>query len=614
MPDVSTSYLVSSTKLTHGRFSMCSGLLLIGPSSSRPKLRARSSLHPRGTQMEILCMSDGLTTRASHGHSSISSIYQTKLVAKSISGSTRRGAAMTHVYGSSILYFVRCLSSSRGLTACSWKDILMRQMNTDKKERSKNAQGNNINMMVGRGRDRYKILTWDVDERRKNHVDWLDQMTDQQKHHNTTRGLTPGLIDPALGEQPGNRIPIPPSIAGAGLQKTMVGRRRQEKAKKDQELTQSRTRSPEEDATATNLVLQAHVQKAKERRARSSRKRTKAPADRSNLGRPSDTSQSQGQPDAVAGMTETPPTNADYLPEGHLDYTSQFEYGPTAVTQSSADPWQSYPHAQPQQVNVPISPYTTEPNVSYGNQSHAPPRSSQPRTYADAVASGTMHGRNHTWQLAPLDQRQQFNAPMGSYMGARGDQHLGQSQFAAGPSPQIFYSTGPALQNRHRDYARTGHSQQFYTSGPAAVANMGQVYDFPWDGTQQFYHYQQPQQFQQSSQYYPLQQHHLHQGRQSQYPRQPQHSRHLQHPQYSQQDRHPPYPQQPQQRQSSQHPRQPLSHQPTAAGHQQPTRHPSNRPESRQLEHQQRVQQLYEEAWARESGQNDQYAPPSERR
>lgn len=37
----------------------------------------------------------------------------------------------------------------------------------------------------------------------------LDRLTDAQKNANTTRGSTPGLIDPALGEIAGNRIPLP---------------------------------------------------------------------------------------------------------------------------------------------------------------------------------------------------------------------------------------------------------------------------------------------------------------------------------------------------------------------------------------------------------------------
>ena len=37
----------------------------------------------------------------------------------------------------------------------------------------------------------------------------LDSLTNAQKRANTTRGSTPGLINPALGEIPGNRVPLP---------------------------------------------------------------------------------------------------------------------------------------------------------------------------------------------------------------------------------------------------------------------------------------------------------------------------------------------------------------------------------------------------------------------
>ena len=39
----------------------------------------------------------------------------------------------------------------------------------------------------------------------------LDTLTQWQRDNNTTRGSTPGLIDPALGEAPGNRI-LPPHM------------------------------------------------------------------------------------------------------------------------------------------------------------------------------------------------------------------------------------------------------------------------------------------------------------------------------------------------------------------------------------------------------------------
>ena len=37
----------------------------------------------------------------------------------------------------------------------------------------------------------------------------LDSLSDAQKQANTTRGSTPGLINPALGDVPGNRVALP---------------------------------------------------------------------------------------------------------------------------------------------------------------------------------------------------------------------------------------------------------------------------------------------------------------------------------------------------------------------------------------------------------------------
>lgn len=48
-------------------------------------------------------------------------------------------------------------------------------------------------------------------------VDWVTPlMTDAQKLANTTRGLTPGLIDKDLGDIPGNRVPWPGQLKRAG--------------------------------------------------------------------------------------------------------------------------------------------------------------------------------------------------------------------------------------------------------------------------------------------------------------------------------------------------------------------------------------------------------------
>lgn len=130
-----------------------------------------------------------------------------------------------------------------------WKDILMRQMLTKKGERSQNSEGNNINMMTGRGRKRYHILTWDTESRRRKPVDWVNKMTDQQIRENTTRGLTPGLTDPTLGEVAGNRVPIPITIEGAGMQKPMPDRRMLWGVEKDRTIAQSGRNSLEEDST-----------------------------------------------------------------------------------------------------------------------------------------------------------------------------------------------------------------------------------------------------------------------------------------------------------------------------------------------------------------------------
>lgn len=62
-------------------------------------------------------------------------------------------------------------------------------------------------------RPAWKMISWHVkdgeDGQNQRRQLILDSLTDAQKRANTTRGSTPGLINPALGEIPGNRVGLP---------------------------------------------------------------------------------------------------------------------------------------------------------------------------------------------------------------------------------------------------------------------------------------------------------------------------------------------------------------------------------------------------------------------
>ncbi|KAL8720703.1 MAG: hypothetical protein Q9225_002469 [Loekoesia sp. 1 TL-2023] len=113
-----------------------------------------------------------------------------------------------------------------------WKDIFMRQDGT---VRSSGPNGSTIQPLVGRNRTIHKMISWHDQEDSlggNNRPKWIDEMTNQQKLDNTTRGLTPGLVNPTLGEA-GERIPFPNRIKGAGEHKKMVlGGRRKRQPKK----------------------------------------------------------------------------------------------------------------------------------------------------------------------------------------------------------------------------------------------------------------------------------------------------------------------------------------------------------------------------------------------
>ncbi|KAI9719109.1 MAG: hypothetical protein M1812_003739 [Candelaria pacifica] len=87
-----------------------------------------------------------------------------------------------------------------------WKDILAR-MQPDHR-----PAPNTLNMRCLRFRQKYCMGCWDPRGRfseSKEGEDIIHKLTPQQKQNNTTRGTTPGLRNPALGEATGNRIPTP---------------------------------------------------------------------------------------------------------------------------------------------------------------------------------------------------------------------------------------------------------------------------------------------------------------------------------------------------------------------------------------------------------------------
>ncbi|KAL8945792.1 MAG: hypothetical protein Q9222_007717 [Ikaeria aurantiellina] len=104
-----------------------------------------------------------------------------------------------------------------------WRDIWMRQKAGN---RTLSSTGNSIEMLVSRSRKHLAIVAWEPQNpnlnrhrrQSKNQRNVQEKLTPWQIANNTTRGLTPGLRDPALGEA-GGRIPWPKMAKGAGKHK-----------------------------------------------------------------------------------------------------------------------------------------------------------------------------------------------------------------------------------------------------------------------------------------------------------------------------------------------------------------------------------------------------------
>lgn len=95
-------------------------------------------------------------------------------------------------------------------------DIIMREEASAERLRTNDQRyiNNHLNTPGYRHyRPAWNMTAWHVaapsDKQNSRKQSVLDGLTDAQKAANTTRGSTPGLIDPASGEALGNRIPLP---------------------------------------------------------------------------------------------------------------------------------------------------------------------------------------------------------------------------------------------------------------------------------------------------------------------------------------------------------------------------------------------------------------------
>lgn len=96
-----------------------------------------------------------------------------------------------------------------------WDDILMRM---EPSPEGRLINKNSLNTQGGRFRKKWKMLSWHVprtgqSDDQKSRKIVLDSLTSHMRRTNTTRGLTPGLINPAQGEA-GGRVPLPALTSG----------------------------------------------------------------------------------------------------------------------------------------------------------------------------------------------------------------------------------------------------------------------------------------------------------------------------------------------------------------------------------------------------------------
>ncbi|KAL8713742.1 MAG: hypothetical protein Q9220_002268 [cf. Caloplaca sp. 1 TL-2023] len=141
-----------------------------------------------------------------------------------------------------------------------WKDIWMRQKAGN---RSKSETGNGIEMLVSRSRCHLNIIAWEPQKphlnrhrRQSEHQAKIEEkMTQVQIDNNTTRGLTPGLVDPAQGEN-SRRIQWPKLAKGTGQHKGPRKPRQHKQARADRSSESDATE--DEDTSYDDAESQAH--------------------------------------------------------------------------------------------------------------------------------------------------------------------------------------------------------------------------------------------------------------------------------------------------------------------------------------------------------------------
>ena len=114
-----------------------------------------------------------------------------------------------------------------------WEDILMRIESPNRTVRSDSHLQNSTNNLINRQEHRsHLMLSWlstGAQGGRPNHVRTMVLQrvaaANPPLPPNSTRGLTPGLIDPLLGRVPGNVIPWPVLGANQGRLRVGLGRR-----------------------------------------------------------------------------------------------------------------------------------------------------------------------------------------------------------------------------------------------------------------------------------------------------------------------------------------------------------------------------------------------------
>ncbi|KAL8905560.1 MAG: hypothetical protein Q9207_002550 [Kuettlingeria erythrocarpa] len=308
----------------------------------------------------------------------------------------------------------------------SWKDILMRQQYPHR-----SAAPTNIQALVSHNRPVFRIAPWHPQQSRvlgvpSRGIEWLPEMSEEQRRRNTTRGLTPGLVDPRRGEE-GGRVALAKRSRGAGVSR---GRRGPARGAKKQAVGKEKEGGDNEAADAPYVAAQSPRPTKRRKQGPSRSTGMIPPPSKRAYTVPLTEATALSNPTSTQNPTSQSSTRFGLHPaseEGR--YSNDYQPAPPSTTPAGPSTYRYSPAS-----SAPAAPAAPYDSSSFPNLYHAP----------------GYHGleqdpkQNISWYPSPLPPPPQ--PPLSRLGGANAQQYqyppLHPSPYTISPHPDLYRTIG----------------------------------------------------------------------------------------------------------------------------------------------------------------------------